>query len=366
MNSLTPFSIFKLLVLLHLLFFSFKSFALTIQHVSHSPTYIPIPNSESEVVIRFYLDEDATVRLKIYDDRNYLIREINSVAALSKGDNSLLWNLRDYSGKPAPKEAYHYTLEAASKDKTVLYDITDLSTSNKSTLFSPKWDKEKGEVSYKLSKASRVNIRIGVDDGGPLLATLYNWLPRERGMHVEKWDGYDAEHQFKISQLTKAQLYIQSYALTPNTILVGKNIQNFNYIDLPNVKETRSRALSKSNMFDSTRKLAQDRRDYQLLIELPDTDSSKKGIPIYSGTINVKINAPKKDIERLLRDRFEPILFIDGELEAELESGFFPITWKLDTTKFKQGNHFITVNVRGYDGQYGTVTKNIYIEDQRE
>lgn len=347
-----------------ILFFCFKCYALSIQHVSHSPLHLPDLTSEMLVKIRFFLDQPASVSLKIYDDRNVLIRTVNSGAVLEKGDQILSWDVRDEVGKQVPAEAYHYTLVASAGSERVTYDITDLLSSNSGTLYNPVWDREKGTISYLLSKASRVSIRIGIDDGGPLLATVINWLPRKRGQHIEKWDGYAPDQTFNISKLPKAKLHIETFALTENTILIGNNIKKSEYVDASSNKVVRDNHQAKVSMFNHASKIAGDRRDYNLSIVLPDGSIQKNGLAVYSGIIPIRIVAPKEDVHRMLRDRFEPILFVDGEFVSELETGFFPITWKLDTKLLSTGKHYITVNLRGYDGQYGTVSKNIYIDNK--
>ena len=334
--------------------------ALTIQHVSHTPTHLSFEKNKS-VNVRFALDETAQVDLKIYDDRDVLIRTVNG-GSLKKGDASIKWDGKDDRGKRVPPEAYHYTLEASASGKSVVYDVTDLLSKNASTVRNLKWDKDKGEISYILGKASRLTLRVGIDEGGPLLANVINWLPRARGKHVEKWKGHDASTNFDFRKVKKAKVIANAYTFASNTIIVGKSTKASEYIKIANpVMRDRQRVSKK--MFNQAGKLALDRIDYEVAIDLPTAKKTKDGVPIYKGVIPVKISVPKGDLDRLYRDRFEPILYVDGQYISELETGFFPVTWHLDTSEFKTGNHFITVNLRGYDGQYGATSLNFYVEN---
>jgi hypothetical protein len=336
------------------------SHALTIQHVSHTPTHLSF-DKHKIVNVRFALDEDAQVSLKIYDDRDVLIRTVNG-GSLKKGDASISWDGKDDKGKRVPTEAYHYTVEASTGGKSVIHDVTDLLSKNASTVRNLEWDKNKGEVRYILGKASRVTIRIGIDEGGPLLANVINWLPRQRGKHIEKWKGVDASNDFDIRKIEKARVVVNAYTFASNTIIVGKSLKASKYIKIANpVMRDRKRVSKK--MFNNAGKLALDRIDYDVTIDLPTSKTTKKGVPVYKGVIPVKISVPKDDLDRLYRDRFEPILYVDGQYVSELETGFFPVTWHLDTSTFKTGNHFITVNLRGYDGQYGATSLNFYVEN---
>lgn len=351
------FLLFTLLLLGH----SMAS-ALSIQHVTHSPKNIA-ENSEVGVVVRFYLDHAASVMLKIYDDRGYLVRTVASEGVFKEGDNSINWDGRDNRGNPVPAEAYHYTLQAEQSNETVTYDVTDLLSSNKNTIRNVEWDREKGEISYLLVADSRINIRAGIANGGPLLTTIINWLPRKRGKHVEKWNGYGKGNKFNISKIPKASIFTEAYTFSKNTIIVGEPVSSAQYVDASELTDIRKKGKSDKVMFDNARKNVGDRSDYNIAIQLPESKLKKHGFPVYKGKVAVKLAVPKDDLQRMSRDRFEPILFVDGQYVSEIETGFFPITWHLDTTVLKPGEHYITVNVRGYDGQYGSVSQRIYVEN---
>lgn len=337
-------------------------YALSIQHVSHSPKNASQAN-KAGVTVRFNLDSPASVALKIYDDRDYLIRTIKSSGQLEAGDNTLYWNIKDAFGEYVPDEAYHYTIEAKGSGETVLYDVTDLLSNNKNSIRNLKWDRDKGEISYLLSDDSRINIRAGIADGGPLLTTVMNWLPRKRGLHIEKWNGYGKNGKFNISKIPRAEIFTDAYAFSSNSILVGEKVTAAKYVDKADSTDARKKKSKSNVMLDQANKKAKDRADYTLVIELPDTKIYKKNIPVYKGKVPVKLTVSKEDLIRMSRDRFEPILFVDGQYVSEIETGFFPITWQLDTSALTTGEHFITINVRGYDGQYGSTSKSIYIEN---
>ncbi len=342
---------------------STNSFALSIKHVSHSPVKT-IYKAGEEITVRFNLEEAADVALKIYDDREYLIRTISGGAVLKSGDHALKWDGKDKSGRIVPYEAYHYTLEANNGNETIIYDLSDLTGNEKGTLRDAKWDRESNTISYRLVRSSRVNFRVGIGDGGPLLRTVTNWQPRSQGKHVEKWSGYDESKQFNIAKIPRAQLFSNAYSLSKNTLIIGGNIQPSQYVDIKN-PQLRTRNKS-NNLRDDKVRVAQERVDYPVAIKLPESSRNKNDVPVYSGKIAVKIEILKTELARLHKNRFEPILFVDGQYVSELETGFFPVTWQLDTSKYKTGEHYITINIRGYNGQYGTSTQTIFIDNENE
>ena len=341
---------------------SANSYALSIKHVSHAPVK-SIYEAGEEITVRFNLDEAAKVDLKIYDDREYLIRTITADAVLESGDHALQWDGRGETGKVVPYEAYHYTLDADNGSEKVIYDVTDLTGNEKGVLRNLNWDRKGNMISYTLTRPSRVNFRVGISDGGPLLRTVINWQVRTQGEHIEYWSGYDESKQFNIASLENAKLYSEAYSLSKNTIIIGEEIKSSQYLE---IKNPELRVRKRSDKFrDNKARVAGERLDYPVAIKLPEAEKHDSGVPVYSGKVAVKINISKVELARLHKNRFEPILFVDGLYVSELETGFFPVTWQLDTGKYKTGKHYITINVRGYNGQYGASTQEIFIDNEK-
>jgi len=119
------------------------------------------------------------VTLQLYDGRELLIREVRAPALLPKGEHTLSWDLRDFAGKPVPQEAYTYVLEAQAKDgQVVRYDLADQSGGASVPVRNVQFDSASGVISYGLERPARVSIRIGLNDAGPLLRTVTDWVAR--------------------------------------------------------------------------------------------------------------------------------------------------------------------------------------------
>ncbi len=348
-------SISKLTVLLSLLFAS-NAFALSITNVAHSPVYV---NEDTQKVkVRFKNNSASRVVLKIYDDRQLMIRSVEK-NDLQLGDNTIEWNLLDNRGNKVPPEAYSYTIEALSDADSVLYDPTDKTGGDFVTLQNIVWDKNNNQIRYVLNKPARVSIRIGIDNGGPLIASVVNWTPRARGEHIEKWTGMDDQNQIDINKLANTIIHARAYSLSTNAIIIGPAKRSAEYVaNITWPIERRAQSDKRPSMFDYMSKTPDKRGDYSLTIKLPLEEDGE-----YSGLIPVRIDLNARDKNRMLQDRFEPILFVDGQFASELETGFFPLTWRLDTRQFSNGNHYITVNLRGYDGQFGVASRSITIRN---
>jgi len=358
-------AITKVMPLLLLLAVANPVKALTIKNVSHEK--IPLGSSQFDRVnIRFALDETASVTLNIYDGRDYLVRQIGA-QGLTKGDNAMSWDLADNAGNRVPDGHYHYTLTATgSVGDPVTYDTTDLTGGDLVLLKNLEWDKKTNRVRYTVDKASLVNLRAGIDEGGPLLRTLLSWYPRSRGTYTEKWDGNDISGELDISQLNGVNLSGTAYTLSSNTIIVGQPVSEPEFIEkltwdthqreAQNVKYIGRLKLGVANLSD--------KRDFAVIMEMPENlKKNASGDVVLSGIVPIRITASEDLLQKINNQRFEPVLFVDGKYQSEVELGFLPITWRLDTTKLEPGVHYLAVNLRGFDGEYGVAIKQFSIEE---
>lgn len=338
-----------------------QAHALTIKHVSHDPIYTDI-NAQVKIAIRFALDSPSTVTLRIYDDREYLIKQTTR-GGLKAGDNTMEWDGTDSNNRKVPPEAYRYTLEASQGGENVTYDPGDITGGDNIAVKNLTWNKETNTLDYSITKNSRVSLRAGIKEGGPLLASVVNWQPRARGHYSEKWEGKDASGTLDIKKLKDVMLFGQAYSLSNNTIIIGPYQNTSKYIEsLDAGTQKRERTHTANKMFNFHGKDADARKDFDMNVVLPDNlEKDKNNLPVFEGNVPIRINIPKEDLMRMQTSRFEPMLFVDGKYVSELESGFFPVTWRLNSQDYTQGEHYITVNIRGYDGQIGAASKRITI-----
>ena len=52
----------------------------------------------------------------------------------------------------------------------------------------------------------------------------------------------------------------------------------------------------------------------------------------------------------------------DGIFVFENETGFLPMTWNWDSTSVNPGTHYLTANLRGYEGNFGIATLKVDVE----
>jgi len=176
----------KFLLFILILEFS-PAMALQITHVHHNPLVI-YPDKDQSTEIIFTLSEMAVSELKIFDDRDILIRSIVNNDS-QQGQNKFLWDGKDQLGRLVPSEAYKYTLTATNEGKEIEYDVSDITGNKPLHVKSIKWNADKKHFQYVLKKPARVLIRVGLDKHGPLLDTVSNWEPRNAGQKIESGQG---------------------------------------------------------------------------------------------------------------------------------------------------------------------------------
>jgi hypothetical protein len=104
------------------------------------------------------------------------------------------------------------------------------------------------------------------------------------------------------------------------------------------------------------------RGDIAVRLVLPPTLAvGEKGVPIIEGgVIPVRLEIDERDRQRAFATRFEPVFFVDGQFAFENEVGFAPMTWSWDASRVNDGEHVLTVNVRGYDGNFGIASVKVF------
>jgi hypothetical protein len=343
--------------------------ALEITNVRAEPRVVaPLPDAVVSIVFR--LSDAARVALQIYDGRDLLVRRIQSDGPVPAGDASLTWDVRDQSGRPVPPEAYTFTLRAIDEaGAPVEHDLTDLTGSGEVLATDVHWDASAGVVRYRLPAPARVNIRIGLKDDGPLLRTLIDWVPRDAGEHQEPWDGRDASGVLTLTEHPGLTIAIDAFALSDNSILVGAPQTEAQLIaDLPWGEEHRVVKRTPGKQMQSHAQQAlTERGDYHIDLTLPPgLPTDAEGLPMVAGILPIRLDIQSADRGRALARRFEPVFFVDGTFAFENEVGFLPMTWRWDSRGVNPGLHFVTVNLRGYEGNFGMATIRVRVRSDSD
>lgn len=338
-------------------------YAVEISHVYHQPDIFN-PQKNETVKVYFELSENTDVQLNIYDDRDVLVNTVDA-AALAKGQHHIEWNGVGNTGVTVPAEAYRYTLTARnSYNEVIEHDLSDHTGGETLHIEDVKWNPVSKQFNYTLHKPARVMIRVGIDGHGPLLVNILNWVPRSSGLQEEPWDGMDASKVLDLTKHPKLKIDIQAYTLSNNTIIVGPYAARTEYIKTDTSPQLRKKKkVKKKRMVSAYQQIPERRGDYLAKLALiSDLPKLKNGIPIVNGNIAILLSVDKGNRHVALNQRAEPVFFVDGQFYYENEVGYLPMTWLLDTSKLNVGEHYLTANIRGYEGNFGLATTKIYVE----
>jgi hypothetical protein len=352
----------RLLVVGALIAWCASANAVVVSNVQHDPQSFDPARGES-AQIRFRLSARAPTAVWIFDGRDLRIRAID-LGELDAGDHAAAWDGRDDLGRVVPPEAYTYAVSAASASEPAVWDLASNTGGEPISLSDLRWDASSGSVRYRVDEPARVRIRIGLANDGPLLRTLIDWVPRAAGAHEEPWDGRDAAGVFELKGHPNLSLAADAFVLPRNTLLVVPAPARVALIEgLPADTPRREHATpSEHRMFDFARQPIEQRRDFAVeLVPVGDVRRARDGSPLVEGSLVVQLRAAEGDLASILAERCEAVFFVDGHYVFEREIGFLPMTWTWTPTATSPGTHYLTANVRGYEGHFGMTTLRVVL-----
>jgi hypothetical protein len=321
------------------------------------------PAARESVRVRFALSQSATVEVMWIDAANQIVRShtLKNAAATM---HEVTWDGKDLAGKAVPAEAYRYVIRAqADGNRSVTFDLGETSSDTLVPVHDITWLPADGVITYRVEKLSRVRLRVGFANGGPLLRTVSNWTVRAPGVHREKWDGRDASGFLDLGNDPRREITAVSYELPANSVIVGQPSDGVRVLTSSSLKVWSSGAIRKKQMFDYTALPAATLADYEAVIRINGKKLDPKA-PLLTvrGKVPIEIDVPDADRAMLVSRRLEPVLFVNGEFAYENEIGFVPMTWVWDASSYQAGEHLISVNLRGYEGNFGIATVKVRVE----
>jgi hypothetical protein len=326
-----------------------------------------VPSRGEKLTVRFRLSAPAEAQLLLYDARDVLVRRVTSKGTLAAGEHALSWDGRSDNGKRLPSEAYSWVVRASAGGKSVEFDLTDQTGTDAVIARDVVWDPKKRVIRYLLPEASRVNVRVGLQGDGPLLRTLVNWLPRQAGVQEEPWEGWDESHMIDLSAHPKLKILIHAVGLPTNTIVIGPRMtERTEYVATKDPEKRTPKGSASARRRSFAAQPVEQLRDVEISLALPKTlPRDKQGLPIVGAPVPIEMDVPDRaERARLLAERVETAFFVDGAYRFENEAGSLPATWTFDPTGMNPGEHYITGNLLGYEGHFGTATLRIRIPER--
>jgi len=314
--------------------------------------------------VSWHQSEKGTLDVFVCNLDGIVVRTFYNREDLKKGSHVVSWDGRDTMGRLCPNGIYLPIIKIRTKRwGSELYNPTNSSWGEDRTIRDLDYDFESQTISYKLVKPMLCKMRVGLKEGGPCYKTIFDWQPHEAGYHEKNWDGRDLNGIVGVWKKDKFQIVLDAFSVPKEAILLEgsdnashrfKGVKKRFPLHPPRGKKIMVHALHKREFC----------HDIPIKVDLIPTRGSIEGIALISGTAEFKVMAANKnDLKHMIRERFELYQFMDGKFVYEGPQKTLPHTIKLNTTKFANGHHIFTVNLRTSEDHVGTNSMKVYIKN---
>lgn len=345
------------------------------------------PSDGADVDIFYYLSTPASVTIQAFDGDHYRIAEVQTDRPAFAGTNHARWSGRDDAGTLVPDDAYYFVIRAVDDlGQSVTYDPSLLSGGATVRMDQPQLDKEKGIIMYTVSQPARVRLRAGVHEG-PLLKTLLDWTPVAAGTHEIAWDGREGGEGSPVWEHDRFTFSAAAYALPENSVITqGNAVTVIQYWSNAAEKEgmglmpyrlsteqgtkayEKTKTVLSTALQERSKTIDNNYASLPFMSRAPEfnlackegTEKAVDGTPIATGVFPIEIQLGDASKSLLGEQRYEYVLYVDNVLVREVETGYSPYTWELDTKTLTPGRHMATVNVAAMSGPVGA--SSLWIE----
>ncbi len=333
-----------------------------------------------EVKLSFFLNKTASIDILVYTPDYDVVRHLIIAQTRPAGVNIFLWNGKDDSGNMVPNEAYFFGITARSNDGTQAVYNPSVSSGGEITDVYIEEIQNSGKtynVKYVVPTASRICIRAGVHNG-PLLKTLLDWQPVPAGEYTLSWDGMDETGKILVMALPGNHLYIKGFSLPDNSVIVQGSTKDYLQFRKTLQQDKSKNVLTYQIVRRSIMQRIDDGISAQSLVQRSlnvapeftvylDDDKSTgladKSVTDISGETRLVVVISPDSMDAFNETRYELIVFIDNLRFDEEEHAHTPYTYALDTKKLSNGNHLITINEASINGQVGSYSFNVNVNN---
>jgi hypothetical protein len=322
------------------------------------------PTRNEQARLTYRLTQADRVAIHVYDPDGALLRTLADRVLYDAGVHEVAWDGRDNEGQLVPDEAYTFTI---ATDAGAVHDPMTFSGGIVGDITQAHFDAEGGTVVYTLPAPSRVLIRLGIQSG-PMLKTLVDWKPRIAGAITEYWDGWDENKLVKVREHKDFRALITYVTLPDATVIAYGNDQE-SYRDYKlGPARGRPQKPDRPRAPDPQARLRPENlvppawaRAPRVLMTFPKHAVETESIPEVQGVVDVQVDVEPADRDRLLREQFEILFFVDNVFFTEAERGYLPFNWRWELQQLPAGEHVLTVNISSFRGQVGVASRQVRV-----
>lgn len=283
---------------------------------------------------------------------------------------SLPWDGRSAEGAVLPDEAYFATVDfaAAADGAAMTLDRSVEKALGEVLVQDIVHDAGAGEIRFRLSVPARVTLLAGIDDGGPLMATLLSGVPFPPGTHSLAWDGMDQSGVIDVAGHERFRLFASAREVVAPAIIVtgGEGEPYFQFTRQLAEEEIPVKEGIDMATFGGAAHLLPSPADISpepvFTLSVPGAVPGPDGIPVVSGAVPLRVALGDDVRVPVLARRFEIVLFQNLEFTTEIEEGRSPATIVWDASAMPSGRYLLTVNVATLPGQMSAASTYVDLQ----
>ena len=195
-----------------------------------------------------------------------------------------------------------------------------------------------GRVTWTPRKSSIVRVNAGLE-GGMFIKTLRPWHFSNASTQTEEWDFWDHQGVAEYRNSRRVGVYARAIDLPSDLVVVGSPSYE-RYQDHPRVSG-----------------MELDTQDYYFSVQpFKKNASGNQNVASLLPNDPIRITLNNDTDQRLARDRYEYLFFLNGEFIHEETEGSSPYTFRMPMWPEMSGVQLLTVNIKSYSGGVGSTT----------
>lgn len=342
-----------------LLFQSIASARDFINNISVQENSINVSMRE-ESTLSWTLSSACTLSAYIVDIQGNIVRTLLDNKKLNPGEQSLTWDGLDSEGAALPNGIYFPILRGKSQEKGLqVFNPSANSWGEEIPADSISWQKDKQQVTFRITKMALGRLRVFIEDGGPMYYPLTGWRIFMPGNHSIPWNGKDLNGVLQVTDLPSYHIGFDSFSLPKGAIFLnGSEIavegQDKKRHKFP-IHPPHGRKVAYLKAYPHALS-----PDPLITVNQMGGENSK-----VSGTVQVHV-AMQEGLSpaHRLSELFEIYLYVNGHMDTEINPAEIPQTTSLDTTKYPDGEYLLTINILSMENRAATHTQRVTIDNQ--
>lgn len=296
--------------------------------------------------ITYQLQNPAEVSVMICDLQGNIVAQPTERKEQRNGRFNIDWDGQCPGNIACPAGLYFPVIKAKSKTfGTESYNPTEQPWGEEVKVEGLRYDAGGQKISYTITEQAMVRIRAGENEGGPFYKTVSDWQLRKPGSYEEPWDGMDSTGQIDVAAKLNFQIAFDAFTVPVESIWVPVSAKTTT-TGLASLKQypvhpPHGKRLAYYSVLPGG--LAPDLR---IAVQPVGFAAGAHKSTTTRGTIPISVAISHGTLLEKHKEAAEIYLYVDGQMVHEGPAATLPAQVKLDTGKFANGLHMVTVNLR--------------------